>query len=101
MDVPVTPENANLHQGLGVPSLPYGHIYHPTGKLVEELKISKKHFTKFATILKTYVDEECGIEYDENDVLVKPKYSYGGSGSGSGGGGGVPDEENSRRRISS
>lgn len=56
VDVPVTPENANLHQGLGVPSLPYSHIYHPTGRLVEELKISKKHFPYFARKLKTYVD---------------------------------------------
>lgn len=86
VDVPVTPENANLHQGLAVPSLPYGHIYHPTGKLVEELKISKKHFSNFATVLKTYVEQECSIEYDENAVMMKPKY-------------GLP-EENSRRRIS-
>jgi len=86
VDVPVTPENANLHQGLAVPSLPYGHIYHPTGKLVEELKISKKHFVNFATILKSYVDEECSIEFDdESGSLMEPKY-------------GLPDEDDSRRR---
>ena len=39
VDVPVTPANANLHQGLGVPSLPYGHIYQPGLGLVEELII--------------------------------------------------------------
>lgn len=72
VDVPVTPDNANLHQGLGVPSLPYIHIYHPTGKLVEELKISRKHFAFFVKTLKTYVEEKCDIEYDNNGVLVTP-----------------------------
>lgn len=66
VDVPVTPENANLHQGLGVPSLPFGHIYHPTGGLVEELKIAKKNFPKFARVLKYYLDGKCDVEeYEE------------------------------------
>ena len=73
VDVPVTPDNANLHQGLGVPSLPYSHIYHPTGRLVEELKISRKHFPFFAKTLKTYVDRECNVDYDDsNGVLIRP-----------------------------
>jgi hypothetical protein len=74
VDVPVTPENANLHQGLGVPSLPYSHIYHPTGRLVEELKISKKHFKTFSKVLKTYVDEQCDVEYDDCGTVLKPSY---------------------------
>ncbi|KAL7536565.1 hypothetical protein ACHAXR_007242, partial [Thalassiosira sp. AJA248-18] len=40
LEVPVTNENTNLHQGLEVPSLPYGHIYYPDAGLVEEMKIS-------------------------------------------------------------
>lgn len=72
VDVPVTPENADLHQGLGVPSLPFGHIYHPTGRLVEELKISKKHFPFFAKTLKTYIDGECKLVFDEDGELIAP-----------------------------
>lgn len=77
LDVPVKPENANLHQGLGVTSLPFGHIYHPTGGLVEELKISKKYFPKFARVLKSYVEGLCDIEeYDSikktNDINKNP-----------------------------
>jgi len=73
-DVPVTPDNVNLHQGLEVPSLPYSHIYHPMGKkLVEELKISKRFFPAFARTLKTYVDGACSIEYEENDIIITPK----------------------------
>lgn len=47
VDVPATPENANLHQGLGVPSLPYGHIYQPGVGLVEELRMVKKQMPEF------------------------------------------------------
>jgi hypothetical protein len=51
VDVPVTNENANLHQGLGVPSLPFGHIYHPAAGLVEELRLTRKLFPEFAQAL--------------------------------------------------
>lgn len=69
VDVPVTPENANLHQGLGVPSLPFGHIYHPFGGLVEEVKISKRHFGAFARSLKTYSQGSCDLnDLDESHL---------------------------------
>lgn len=64
VDVPVTPENANLHQGLEVPSLPFAHIYHPAGGLVEEMKLSRKFFGKFARTLKSYVEGQCEVEDD-------------------------------------
>lgn len=62
VDVPVTPENANLHQGLEVPSLPFAHIYHPESGLVEEMKLSRKYFSAFAKTLKSYVDGGCDVE---------------------------------------
>jgi len=62
VDVPATNTNANLHQGLGVPSLPYGHIYHPSGGLVEELKLSRKYFPYFTQTLQTYIDGQCDID---------------------------------------
>lgn len=61
VEVPVTDKNANLHQGLGVPSLPYGHIYHREGGLVEELKINRKHFSKFAKIVHSYAQTTCDL----------------------------------------
>jgi len=76
IDVPVTAENANLHQGLGVTSLPFGHIYHPTGGLVEEIKISKKYFPKFARVLKTYVVGLCDVEeHEESELKISEKMS--------------------------
>lgn len=62
VDVPVTEENINLHQGLGVPSLPFGHIYHPQGGLVEELRITRPHISAFANKLQSYVVGSCKLK---------------------------------------
>jgi thiol-disulfide isomerase/thioredoxin len=77
VDVPVTDRNANLHQGLGVPSLPYGHIYDPSGGLVEELRLTRKRVPQFARKLQSYVAESCELQgvgdvtspYKEEDEL--------------------------------
>ncbi|KAL7450843.1 hypothetical protein ACHAWC_002700, partial [Mediolabrus comicus] len=42
VEVPLTKETAYIHEGLGVPSVPFGHIYHPDAGLVEEKKINKR-----------------------------------------------------------
>ena len=67
--VPVTPETVMIHQGLGVPSVPFGHIYHPDVGLVEEMKMSKTHWNDFATVLRHYVDGVCDIppEHEPED----------------------------------
>jgi thiol-disulfide isomerase/thioredoxin len=62
VDVPVTDRNTNLHQGLGVPSLPFGHVYHPKGGLVEELRITRPFISQFATKLQTYVTGSCELK---------------------------------------
>ena len=62
VEVPVTNHNANLHQGLEVPSLPYGHIYYPGAGLVEELKISKKYFHRLVKLVRWYDQGGCGLE---------------------------------------
>mmetsp|Transcript_11207 Transcript_11207/g.12834 ORF Transcript_11207/g.12834 Transcript_11207/m.12834 type:complete len:214 (-) Transcript_11207:47-688(-) len=61
VQVPITQDNTVLHQGLGVPSVPFGHIYHKDAGLVEELKIKKKEFSNFEKILQTYMDGECEL----------------------------------------
>jgi thiol-disulfide isomerase/thioredoxin len=67
MECPVTKDNAVLHQGLGVPSLPYGHIYHSKVGLVEEMKLNKNVFTNFESTLASYVNGYCTVTYNEND----------------------------------
>ncbi|KAI2509546.1 thioredoxin [Fragilaria crotonensis] len=59
VQVPVTRNNAVLHRGLGVPSVPYGHIYHKDGGLVEERKLNKKEFAEFENVLQEYVRGSC------------------------------------------
>jgi len=65
--VPVLPDTTPLHVGLGVPSVPFGHIYEPTVGLVEELKMNRKDFETFKEVLKTYVDGECPLPEEEEE----------------------------------
>jgi len=67
VEVPLKQSNAFLHQGLGIPSLPYAHLYHPQVGLVEERKLNKKVFGTFRNILKSYVDGQCPVKYDDDD----------------------------------
>ena len=61
VDVPCTEKNTNLSVGLGVQSLPYGHIYDPQGGLVEELSVTKKHMTEFEDKLQSCIDNSSNI----------------------------------------
>ena len=70
VECPVTKDNAYLHEGLGIPSLPFGHIYHPQAGLVEERKINKNMFQEFNDVLQTYIAGECDVEYPEGEVCV-------------------------------
>ena len=65
IECPVTKDNAVLHQGLGVPSLPYGHIYHSAVGLVEELKLNKNVFAQFEEVLASYVRGFCALPEEE------------------------------------
>lgn len=65
IDVPQTKENIYLHQGLGVPSVPWVHIYHPEAGLCEERSMSKKHFEKVRKCLECYVEGSCDMDGDE------------------------------------
>mmetsp|Transcript_25414 Transcript_25414/g.38533 ORF Transcript_25414/g.38533 Transcript_25414/m.38533 type:complete len:222 (+) Transcript_25414:177-842(+) len=73
IECPVTEDNAFLHEGLGVPSLPFGHIYHPEAGLVEEVSINKKVFQDFERMLQYYVDGEGEVEYEENKLCTPVK----------------------------
>jgi hypothetical protein len=51
---------------LGVPSVPYVHIYHPDTGLVEEMKLSKHYFQDFRNKLQTYVQGYCFVDAPDN-----------------------------------
>ncbi|KAL3765923.1 hypothetical protein ACHAW5_003891 [Stephanodiscus triporus] len=65
VEVPLTRETAYIHEGLGVPSVPYGHIYHPDVGLVEERKINRKEFGEFRSALESYVRGCCYLPEEE------------------------------------
>jgi thiol-disulfide isomerase/thioredoxin len=81
IQVPVLEDNAVLHQGLNVPSVPYMHLYTPDDpRLVEECKMTRKKLSGFQKLLQDYEYGSCSLErlgVDSNDDNVT-----GGSGSG-------------------
>lgn len=82
VEVPLTRDTAYIHEGLGVPSVPFGHIYHPDAGLVEEGKINRRDFGEFRSALDCYVRGCCDLPPEEEEE--------GGGGEG-GRGGGVDD----------
>jgi hypothetical protein len=81
VEVPVTKENAYLHQGLGIPSLPFAHIYQTNKSsgagsiLVEEMKINKNVFGDFKQTLENYVKGECPITYKDDGKGIEARES--------------------------
>lgn len=61
VQVPALDENKVLHQGLGVPSVPYVHLYHPEGGLVEEQKLKRSLLSAFHKKLEDYEQESCSL----------------------------------------
>lgn len=66
VEVPLTRDTAFLHEGLGVPSVPFGHIYHPEAGLVEEEKINNKVVKRFQEALESYVRGSCDLPTEED-----------------------------------
>lgn len=67
LDVPVLDTNAALHQGLGVPSVPYAYIYYK-GVQVEEMKMTRQGFPAFVSKVKMYSRGTCECVGEECDV---------------------------------
>jgi thiol-disulfide isomerase/thioredoxin len=66
VEVPLTKDNVHLHEGLGVSSLPFGHIYHPDVGLTEERSLNRQHFATFEQVLDTYVQGYCDVSYEDD-----------------------------------
>lgn len=68
IQVPVLAENASLHQGLDVPSVPYLHLYAPEDpRLVEEKKMTRKRLSGFQKLLNDYERGSCSLEQMNRD----------------------------------
>jgi thiol-disulfide isomerase/thioredoxin len=65
IQVPITEENTNLHQGLNVPSVPFMHLYDTSSsdtRLVEESKMMKNKVPSFRKALQDYETGYCSLE---------------------------------------
>lgn len=69
VDVPVTDKTAALHQGLGVSTLPFSHIYHPQAGLVEELKLTRQDVSAFEQKLQSYLNGYAEVTYDSEGMV--------------------------------
>lgn len=69
VEVPLTKQTKLLHEALGIPSLPYSHIYHCDAGLCEERAVSKKHIAEVEDILRCYVFGECQLPDDPGDCM--------------------------------
>eukprot|EP00558_Chaetoceros_sp_UNC1202_P003892 CAMPEP_0197241726 /NCGR_PEP_ID=MMETSP1429-20130617/7684_1 /TAXON_ID=49237 /ORGANISM="Chaetoceros sp., Strain UNC1202" /LENGTH=228 /DNA_ID=CAMNT_0042701613 /DNA_START=126 /DNA_END=812 /DNA_ORIENTATION=- len=70
VQVPLTKETSFLQEGLGVPSIPFAHIYHPEAGLVEEMKASKPKFREFQQTLQSYIVGSCDLPEDEEEGFL-------------------------------
>ncbi|KAG7366124.1 thioredoxin [Nitzschia inconspicua] len=62
VEIPVLEDNANLHQGLEVPSVPYMHLYLSECQLAEEQKLNRKRMSAVHKMLQDYQEGECSLE---------------------------------------
>mmetsp|Transcript_14102 Transcript_14102/g.23501 ORF Transcript_14102/g.23501 Transcript_14102/m.23501 type:complete len:218 (-) Transcript_14102:1083-1736(-) len=69
VEVPLTKQTKLLHEALGIPSLPFSHIYHPDAGLCEERAVSKKHIADVEECLRCYVFGECQLPDDPGDCM--------------------------------
>ena len=70
VEVPLTKQTKLLHEALGIPSLPFSHIYHPDAGLCEERAVSKKHIKEVDECLRCYVFGECQLPDDPGDCMA-------------------------------
>ena len=75
VDCPSTSVNVDLHAGLGIESIPFAHVYHPEAGLVEKRKLSRKHYSNFENVVKSYVEgssllmeDDCSNPWEEKEV---------------------------------
>lgn len=68
VEVPLTRETAFMLEGLGVPTVPFAHIYHSEAGLVEEMRASKKFSSELNRRILSYVTGSCDLSSYEDSV---------------------------------
>jgi thiol-disulfide isomerase/thioredoxin len=65
VDIPISKENKDIHLRLGVETVPFAHVNHPTYGLVEQRKISRRHWDEFQGVVQSYVDGQCELTKED------------------------------------
>mmetsp|Transcript_14098 Transcript_14098/g.30714 ORF Transcript_14098/g.30714 Transcript_14098/m.30714 type:complete len:263 (+) Transcript_14098:321-1109(+) len=81
VEVPVTRKNADLHEPLGLTTVPFGHIYVPQVGLVEELKLGRPKMAEFEEILDAYVQGQTELPQEVHPttgIYTSPRTSRSG-----------------------
>jgi hypothetical protein len=76
IQVPISSDNASLHQGLGVNSVPFVHVYHPIMGLIEEQKVTRKHLPGLLRQLNDYRLSQCSLEQGTESWSTESPYGF-------------------------
>ena len=78
VECPMTSVNTEVHKELGIRTIPFAHVYHPSAGLVEQRRISRPHFSTFETLMKDYLKGECFMKdsYDDEDEYATDPYPH-------------------------
>ena len=74
INVQITKENTKVFKNLGVPSVPYGHLYFPNIGLIEQFKMGKDAYKnkKIQKKLSWLKDGYCGLDMDNEHFGFSP-----------------------------
>jgi len=61
VDAPMTSVNSEIHQAMGITTIPFAQIYHPKAGLVEERKIGRRYFSDFKKVLQSLEEGSCAL----------------------------------------
>lgn len=67
IDIPITKDNPDVQKEMNIYAVPFGHIYYPTTGLVEEVKMSKTHWSDFEDIFYSYMNHACDVTGLDNN----------------------------------
>ena len=77
VECPMTSVNTEVHKELGIQTIPFAHVYHPSAGLVEQRRISRPHFSTFEKLMKDYTKGECWInENNDNYEYATDPYPH-------------------------
>jgi hypothetical protein len=68
VDCPMTVVNTEVHKELGIKSIPFAHVYHPETGLAEERKLSRKNYSNFEKVVKSYLEGGCELKAEAEET---------------------------------